>query len=375
MIALRVIVFLLGAALAIWTVLTAITTVVLPRGSRSVINSVVFGSSRVIFGFIAKRRPTYEQEDRVLALHAPFGLIGIVAAWLILVLIGFMFMFWALEPDIGWSGAFAESGSSITTLGFVAADATAERALAFIEAGVGLLLLTLLITYLPTIYSAFARRETKVTLLEVRAGSPPSAIEFLLRYHRIGWLETLDEEWRQWEAWFADIEESHTSIPSLVFFRSPDPDRSWVTAAGAILDAAALDASAIPSTERAAPGVCIRAGYIALRRIADFFGIAYDPDPAPDDPISITRGEFDDAIGRLEAGGVELVDDRDQAWADFVGWRVNYDTVLLALAELVHAPYAPWTSDRSTPDHTPPKIAAVWPGLRSRRATRNQSRH
>jgi len=231
-IVLRVIVFLLGAALAIWTVLTAITTVVLPRGSRSVINSVVFGSSRVVFGFVAKRRPTYEQEDRVLALHAPFGLVGIVGTWLLLVLVGFMFMFWALEPDIGWSGAFAESGSSITTLGFVAADATAERALAFIEAGVGLLLLTLLITYLPTIYSAFARRETKVTLLEVRAGSPPSAIEFLLRYHRIGWLETLDEEWRQWEAWFADIEESHTSYPSLVFFRSPDPDRSWVTAAG-----------------------------------------------------------------------------------------------------------------------------------------------
>ena len=96
-----------------------------------------------------------------------------MGTWLILVLVGFMFMFWALQPDIGWSGAFAESGSSITTLGFVAADATAERALAFIEAGVGLLLLTLLITYLPTIYSAFARRETKVTLLEVRAGSPP----------------------------------------------------------------------------------------------------------------------------------------------------------------------------------------------------------
>lgn len=117
MIVLRVIVFLLGAALAIWTVLTAITTVVLPRGSRSVINSVVFGSSRVVFGFVAKRRPTYEQEDRVLALHAPFGLIGIVGTWLILVLVGFMFMFWALQPDIGWSGAFAESGSSITTLG------------------------------------------------------------------------------------------------------------------------------------------------------------------------------------------------------------------------------------------------------------------
>lgn len=374
MIALRILVFVFGAFLVSWTAVTAITTVVLPRGSRSVINSIVFGSSRAVFGFVARRQPTYGREDRVLAMHAPFGLIGIVGTWLLLVLIGFMLMFWALEPDIGLSGAFALSGSSMTTLGFIVADTTAEQALAFIEAGVGLLLLTLLITYLPTMYSAFARRETKVTLLEVRAGAPPSAVEFLLRYQRIGWLETLEEEWRQWEAWFADIEESHTSYPSLVFFRSPDPDRSWVTAAGAILDAAAIDASAIPGTERAAPGVCIRAGYIALRRIADSFGIAYDADPAPDDPISLTRAEFDVAVEQLAASGIEIVTDRDQAWRDFAGWRVNYDTVLLALAELVHAPYAPWSSDRSTPDHSRPKIAAVWPGLRSRLTSRNPSR-
>lgn len=374
MIVLRIVVFAVGAFLVLWTAVTAITTVVLPRGSRSVINSIVFGSSRAVFGLVARRQPSYEREDRVLAMHAPFGLIGIVGTWLLLVLVGFMLMFWALDPSSGLSGAFALSGSSMTMLGFIVAETTAEQALAFIAAGVGLLLLTLLITYLPTMYSAFARRETKVTLLEVRAGSPPSAVEFLMRYHRIGWLETLDEEWQQWEAWFADIEESHTSYPSLVFFRSPDPDRSWVTAAGAVLDAAAIDASVIPGTARAAPGVCIRAGYIALRRIADYFGIAYDADPAPDDPISLTRAEFDVAVERLASVGIEVFADRDQAWRDFAGWRVNYDTVLLALAELVHAPYAPWSSDRSTPDHARPKIAAVWPGLRSRLTSRNRSR-
>ena len=121
--------------------------------------------------------------------------------------------------------------------------------------------------------------------------------------------------------------------------------------------------------------MCIRSGFLALRRIADFFGLVYDPDPAPDDPISITRGEFDAVWTRLAEAGVPLVDDQDQAWRDFAGWRVNYDAVLLALAEMTMAPYAPWTSDRSTPDHTRPRITAVWPGLRSRHATRNPSRH
>ena len=91
----------------------------------------------------------------------------------------------------------------------------------------------------------------------------------------------------------------------------------------------------------------IRAGYLALRRLATFFGFPYDPDPRSDDPISITRQEFDQACERLAAAGVPIRSDREQAWRDFVGWRVNYDTVLLELAALTQAPPTPWTSDRS----------------------------
>jgi hypothetical protein len=86
---------------------------------------------------------------------------------------------------------------------------------------------------------------------------------------------------------------------------------------------------------------------LALRQIAAHFGIDYDPDPSPDDPISISRGEYDAVYDRLAEQGVPLVDDRHQAWRDFAGWRVNYDRVLLALAALTMAPYAPWSSDRS----------------------------
>ena len=77
------------------------------------------------------------------------------------------------------------------------------------------------------------------------------------------------------------------------------------------------------------------------------FGIRYDPDPRPDNPISILRSEFDDAVKRLEDAGLPVKADRDQAWRDFAGWRVNYDEPLLALAALMMAPHAQWSSDRS----------------------------
>ena len=361
---LRVVVFVAGLAIVIWTLGSAIAMVVLPRGTRSVIGSVVFGAVGALFKFVAGRRSTYELSDRTLALWAPVGLIAIVGVWLVLVLGGFSLMFWAMDPPLGMSEAYGLSGSSLTTLGFVPAEGLPQRTLAFSEAALGLLLVTLLITYLPTLYSLFSRREAAVSLLEVRAGSPPDAVQFLIRYDIIGRLDRIEDEWAEWEVWFGFIQETHVTYPPVVFFRSPDPHRSWVTAAGTALDAASLWVSTFKDVGPASAGIAIRAGYLALRETADFLGIPYPPDPSPSDPISITRQEFDDAYDKLAAAGIDLVDDRDQAWRDFAGWRVNYDAVLLGLAEYVHAPYAPWTSDRSTPDHRQPRRRRLWPGLR-----------
>ena len=256
-----------------------------------------------------------------------------------------MGMFWGLGMA-SWSAAFRASGSSLLTLGFATLDTLPYTALAFSEATIGLILVALLIAYLPTMYSAFARREAAVAMLEVRAGTPPSALEMLQRYHRIHGLQHLTEVWAVWETWFAELEESHTSLAPLNFFRSSQPDRSWVTAAGAILDAAALAASSLDLPRDPQADLTIRAGYLALRSIADFFGIEYDLNPRPDDPISITRAEYDAVMDRLAAQGLPLKVDRDQAWRDFAGWRVNYDAVLRILADLTMAPYAPWSSDR-----------------------------
>lgn len=360
---LRIVVFAAGVALVIWTVLSAVRTVVLPRSAASLIAAGVFRTVRVPFRWLANERRDFESRDRILALYAPLGLIILPAAWLTLVTIGYMLMMWSLDDLESLGDAFHLSGSSITTLGFAPAETFMERLLAFTEAGIGLFLVALMITYLPSLYNAFSRRETMVELLEVRAGNPPSATVFILRHHAIGWLHDLRTTWLDWERWFAEIQESHTSYPMLVFFRSPDPARSWVTAAGTVLDSASLIMACVLDTERGPPGVCVRAGYLALRRISSFFGIEYDDDPAPTDPIAITRGEFDLVWAQFEEAGVPLKEDRDQAWRDYAGWRVNYDAVLLQLAQITQAPYAPWSSDRSAPGAEQPRVRRF--GIRS----------
>ena len=355
MMALRALVFATGLALVGWTLLSAIRTVVLPRSAQSLIARVVFRSLGRVFRLIAGSRTSFARRDLVMALFSPIALLVMAGAWVILVDLGYTLMYWSVQ-DAGWSEAFFLSGSSLLTLGFAPADSFGERILAFSEATIGLGLVAILIAFLPAIYSSFQRRERKVGELEVRAGTPPSAAEFLLRHYRIGWFDDMAASWLAWEEWFLDIQEAHTSYPSLVFFRSPIPEQHWVTAAGTVLDAAGLMVAACDAGRQPEAQVAIRAGWLALRRIADFFGIEYDPDPSQGDPISVGRAEFDAVLDELAEEGIPLVGDRDQAWRDWAGWRVNYDTVLLQLAELTMAPYAPWTSDRSSPNHEQPRL-------------------
>jgi hypothetical protein len=344
---LRLLVFLLGLAIVARAVFSAIQTFVLPRSANDRLSRFVFGTSFRVFRLVLRQTHTYEQRDRIMAFFAPISLLALIPIYLVLIFLGFACMYWALGNVGSLEQALKVSGSSVMTLGYAAPGDLPDGLLMFAEAAIGLILVAVLIAYLPTMYNAFQRREQAVTLLEVRAGSPPSAVEMILRYHRIHGLDQLNTLWVQWEQWFADIEESHTSLAALVFFRSPQPDHSWVTAAGAILDAAALLRSTVDVPRDAQADLCLRAGYLALRRIADFFQIEYNAQPKPDDPISVSQVEFETAYNELAQAGVPLIADREAAWRNFAGWRVNYDAVLLALAALTMAPYAPWSSDRS----------------------------
>jgi len=347
---LHLLVFVLGAYLVVVTVVSAVKTFVLPRAAAVFISRATFVAVRRIFNLFARPSRPFLVRDAVMAMYAPTSLLALPAVWLLLIGAGFSAMFWGVGVH-PLAEAVVTSGSSLFTLGFERPLLFPAILLTFVEAALGLALVALLISYLPTIYAAFSRRETAVALLETDAGTPPSAREMLIRSARIQGLGRLDLVWRRWQEWFADIEESHTSIAALVFFRSPQPGRSWVTAAGCILDAAAVTLACLDLPASAEAQICIRSGYVALRRLADFFGIRYDPDPQPTDPISIKREEFSALFEDLAQEGLPLKPDQERAWRDFSGWRVNYDTVVRELASLTMAPWAPWSSDRAVPFH------------------------
>ena len=346
MVVARVVALLAGALLVLWTLGSAVQTVVVPRDIPIALTRAHFLTIRRVFDVFTPPSRPYEERDRILALYSPISLLLLPGVWVTFVVAGFTAIFWGVGVD-PFGEAFATSGSALFTLGFDRPAGAGRQALAFLEAGLGLGLVTLMISYLPTIYSAFRSREALVGMLEVRAGSPPTPAELLIRYARIDRLHDISGDlFDRWERWFVDVEESHTSQASLVFFRSPTPRRSWITAAGCVLDTAAIVKSSVDLRPPPRADILIRSGFLCLRRIAAFYGIRYDPDPEPTDPISVTRREFDLVCVELQAAGVPLKDDRDQAWRDFAGWRVNYDTVLLEICAMVDAPPAKWSSDR-----------------------------
>jgi len=364
----RVAAFLAGGGLALWVVGGAVRTVILPRGEPVPLTRGTFIAVRKLFDLRLTRLNTYEERDRLLARYAPISLIVLPGVWVALVLVGFTGVFWGLGIDpIG--RAFDVSGSSLLTLGYALPDhGVPTYGASFAEATIGLGLVALLISFLPTIYGAFQRRELLVARLAYRAGDPPSSVVMIRRHHELNRLDALDDLWDDWESWFADIEETHTSQPSLVFFRSISHERSWVTAAGVVLDAAAIRASTLRLPRNARAELCLRAGFLALRRIATYYELPFDPDPRPDDPISVTREEFLVVYEQLASDGVPVRPDRERCWQAFAGWRVNYDAVLLGLAGLTAAPYAPWSSDRSLRT----RHAAITRMTRARRARRDR---
>ncbi len=346
MILLRLLAACIGSFIVIGTVVSAVKAFMLPRAVNVWLTRFVFHAVGLFFRLRAKRAATYEERDQIMAMFAPTALFILPVFILTLILVGYSFIFWALEPQ-PLTDALRLSGSSLLTLGYESGNETSYELIEFSEAMLGLILVALLIAYLPTIYAAFSRRETAVALIETRANTPPSALEFIARSYRTGDLDSLGPVWESWRTWFAELHESHTSLAPLSFLRSTQPGLSWITAGGTVLDAAALMLSTIDTPRDARAAYCIRAGYLAFQNIATFFDLDFEQNPAADDPISISREEFVEVYEQLALRGVPLVADREQAWRDFAGWRVNYDAALLQLAAVTYAPYAPWTADRS----------------------------
>jgi hypothetical protein len=329
--AIRILVAIVGGFAVGWSLLEAIRAFVIPRGVQ-LRSRVVFYWVFRLLRWVAKVRGAVEREaiDGIMVYGAPIAVLGLPLLWLVTTLIGFAGIFWAIDGG-GFGNAVVVSGSSLFTLGFQRPDGVGGAIAAFADATIGLGLLALVITYLPTLNAAFSRRESVVAMLDARAGDPPNAITLIERHHVFAGIETLDALWPEWERWIVDVGETHYTHPMLVFFRSSEPDHSWVTATATLLEAANFRLSAIDAggAGNAAAWMFYRAGLGAVQRLRAFFTYRVgDRDIAPVDRI----------LAHFADVGVNVVDDHELAWERFCRRRSEYEPVLDALGRLVDAP-------------------------------------
>lgn len=342
-----------GVVLIVGTFLSVLRTLVVPRGYSSRLTGLVSRAVFRIFIVAANRAEDYETKDRRLALVAPLSLVGLLVSWLGLLLLGYTLVLWPFEGN----AAFLEAGSALFTLGFVAGEDTGPTAVLFLAAASGPVIIALQIAYLPTLYNAFNRREVLVTLLESRAGAPAWGPELLARHAMVEITDNLGVFYADWERWAADVAESHTTYPALVWFRSAHELQSWVGGLLAVLDSAAMYLAVAPSRAPSEARLCLRMGFTCLRRVADTVGIAYEQDPRPEDEITLTRFEFEQGVAHLERVGFPVERSIDEAWRHFRGWRVNYEAVAYALADRTVAPPALWSGERR---HLPGPALPPW---------------
>jgi hypothetical protein len=358
----------LAAAIGVLLILIAgwsvIGTVVVPRRIRSRLARAVAITVDTVFHFAADRFDSYEPRDRILAAQASIALILQIVVWLAVFELGFALLLWPFMGTVGLVGAFELAGSSLCTLGYLAPHSGAPTGLADVASLVGLGTVALQIGYLPTLYAAFNRREGLVTMLDSRAGVPSWGPELLARTHfglgsGVSAMDKLPELFEEWERWSADVSESHATYLALVNFRSPRPLSSWLTAQLAVLDGAALYLSLVPDAPGAISArLCLRGGFTCLRTIAGARGFAIPDDPDPNDGIALTYEEFVDAINRLASVDFPLERSNEEAWLDFVGWRINYEAAAYAIARAIDAPPALWSGPRR---HPIPGIAPLRP--------------
>jgi hypothetical protein len=347
----RVVAAVAGGLLVLTAMSSVVGTLMVPRPVGSWltrwVDKIVNGGFRLAAGAIDDKG----RRDRLLATQAPVILLGQLAAWLGIAFLGYALLFWPFASP-GISDAFTLAGSSMFTLGFAAPSGSVPAAIVFAAAATGLIIVTLQIAYLPTLYAAFNRRETEVALLNARAGVPSWGPELLARTHYalgsgVSSIDTLPDLYERWERWAADVAESHTTYLPLVRFRSPRPLSSWVTALLAVLDSAALMLVLSPESAPTVPArLCLRSGFLCLNQIARALGFDVPDETGPDARISLAYADFLDAVTRMREVDFPIEREPEKAWPEFVGWRVNYERAAYAVAAAVDAVPALWSGSR-----------------------------
>ncbi|MES1259716.1 MAG: potassium channel family protein [Gemmatimonadota bacterium] len=355
-----------GLALIALVLRDAFETIILPRRVRRIfqLTSVFYRVSWKIWRGAAFRFKGKYRENS-LSWYGPFSLLMLLTLWAITIVFAFGLLHYgagsALKMDGGTPGFLDDlylSGSTFFTLGMgdVVPRVATAKVIAIFEAGLGFAFLAIIIGYLPVIYQAFSRREIAISMLDARAGSPPSASELLVRQHGEGNREDLVRLLAEWERWSAEVLESHLSYPVLAYFRSQHGNQSWLAALTTILDTSALVMVGFD-------GWCMRQAHLtfAMSRHAVVDLAQVFSAPQPEGPVTRLNDEqFDRLMTRLHGAGLTF--EEGDVRGRLAELRAMYEPYVAALSSHLALQLPEWIRSEAHPDNWE---GAPWKTLRS----------
>ncbi|MGB6729144.1 MAG: potassium channel family protein [Terracidiphilus sp.] len=353
----RILAMLAGVACLCIVLIDAFETIILPRRATG-----RFRPTRIFYiatwrpwSFFARRIPNPRKRETALSFYGPLSLIFLLVAWAGSMVLGFGLIYFGLGSPFndatghgGLVSDFYVSGTTIFTLGL--GDVTPRgpwaRGLIILESGTGLGFLAVVMGYFPVLYSAFSRREVSISLLDARAGSPPTAAELLRRHSPKGAEQALVLLLTEWERWSAELLESHISYPQLCYFRSQHTNQSWLSALTAILDTSALLISGVTAQEARQAQLTFAMARHAVVDLAQIFSL----EPENGNPDRLPAERYEKLRDMLCESGVSVC--RDQLSSERLRvMRALYEGYAEALSRYLLMPLPPWLADEPHKDN------------------------
>jgi hypothetical protein len=349
--------FVTGVACLIIILLDAFQTIILPRRATGHLRltRVFYVTTWRPWAFFTRRLRNPRRRETVFSFYGPLSLILLLVVWAGAMVVGFGFIYFALgSPFVdaahraGFQSDLYVSGTTIFTLGL--GDVTPQnpwaRALVILEAGTGLGFLAVVMGYFPVLYAAFSRREVSISLLDARAGSPPTAAELLRRHSYPGAELALSTLLTEWERWSAELLESHISYPQLCYFRSQHSNQSWLAALTAILDMSALMIAGIKGYEARQAQLTFAIARHAMVDLSQILSLR----PINDAPDRLPPERYEKLYELLSESGVNVCRD-GQSIERLREMRALYEGYAEALSRLLQMPLPPWLADRPFKDN------------------------
>jgi hypothetical protein len=353
----RILAFVAGMACLFIVLLDAFQTIILPRRAtgRFRLTRIFYIATWKPWAFVTRRLGNARKRETVFSFYGPLSLILLLVVWAGVMLLGFGLLYFGLgSPFVdaahqaGFRSDLYVSGTTIFTLGL--GDVTPQnpwaRALVILEAGTGLGFLAVVMGYFPVLYSAFSRREVSISLLDARAGSPPTAAELLRRHSYQGAEQQLSVLLTEWERWSAELLESHISYPQLCYFRSQHSNQSWLAALTAILDTSALMVAGIQGYEARQAQLTFA---MARHAMVDLSQILSQR-PLTEVPDRLPAERYEKLYELLSESGVKVCRD-GQSIERLREMRVLYEGYAEALSRFLHMSLPPWMADRPSKDN------------------------